>query len=116
MRVIARGWRRDCGDNVVMEADLEDGYEDADAVDTFKSGKAYVKTKSNGDVQVLKGPHTVTLGGKYQIVTTFTKAEVLDLFVTTHRKDKFADLMVELGGAFAVKVEKEKEDDDEDSI
>jgi hypothetical protein len=102
MIVVARGWHRDCGDNIVLEADLESPYETEFASTTsYKAGKVYLRKKNNGDVRITKGPTTVSLGGKYQISTLLTKAEILELFVTAYEGDSFSSVVVDLGAAFA---------------
>ncbi len=91
MRVQARGWKRDCGANEIMSADLEEGYRDAAKVSTYVGGKVYLRTKSSGDVDILTGPHNLTLGGKYQTILTLTSSDIMCLFVEAFRGAKFLD-------------------------
>lgn len=91
MRVTARGWKRDCGANAIMSADLEDGYEYVDGA--YQGGKTYIKKRPGGDIEVLVGPQNVTLGGKYQIIVTLSKEDIIRLFAEAFEDDSHSDVI-----------------------
>ena len=99
MKVTARGWRRDCGENVITTMDLDNGYEDYAAASTLKAGTIYMRRKNNGDLDLMIGPNTVTLGGKYQIIITHSKDDIMSLFAEAYKDEPLSDVVNKLSEA-----------------
>ena len=102
MEVIARGWKRDCGANVLMSSELADGYERTEEVpSSYLSGKLYLKrNRSTGAIELKHGPHSLTLGGKYQLILKLTKDDVLQLFAEAFQDDPLSALIAKLAKMF----------------
>jgi len=110
MRVLVCGWKRDHGTRVIMNADLEEGYERPTG-SSFSPEKIYVRTRASGAVEVLTGPESLNLSGRYQAIVRLTKDDILLLFAEAY-SDQFADVIRKLAKALPEPPSEPLEDDD----
>jgi len=106
VRVVARGWKRDCGENSIINIDLEDGFlPDNDSLSSYLGGKTYLKKKQSGEVELLVGPHTLNLGGSYQIRVTLSRDDLMALFIASCESVPFAKVIDDLASHFREQAE-----------
>lgn len=95
MKVVARGWQRDCGANVIADMDLS-CVKPQRQVDTYRSDTVYI---SNGDLKgevVVSWRATIGLSGNYLCELKLDDGDILQLAMVALKNLTLADLAKKL--------------------
>src|SRR5688572_21405384 len=90
MRITARGWSRNAGDNVILDRELQDAK--VGTVSPYYPPRDVLEmARKPNEVRLQIGPRHLTLGGKYVLSITLTDDDVARLFLACN--PQFAALM-----------------------
>jgi len=109
VKVEVRGYSRDCGTIVLMDADLED-LQLPRRLEWFRNEAVSVR-RSRRRVRANKAPVRLTLNGRYHVSVELSKEEVRNLFLQMYGDD-LAEAFMGLAAIVESRTASEEEADD----
>ncbi|MGB9369479.1 MAG: hypothetical protein WCE79_26070 [Xanthobacteraceae bacterium] len=103
MKIQIRGWKRDHGSKEIVSGDLSEAVPEDDELTTYAQDKLYVRRLNarvslNPETRIeervrISASASVTLNGRYQVQSYFTKSEIDQMFAMVHANDSWPEVI-----------------------